>query len=46
MTTLASDLRSGIRALRRYPVLSIGAVVTFGLGLGISTPGAERLTTP
>jgi putative ABC transport system permease protein len=37
IAALASDLRSGIRALRKYPVLSIGAVVTFGLGLGVST---------
>lgn len=37
MIALGSDLRSGLRALRKYPVLSIGAIVTFGLGLGIST---------
>ena len=31
------DLRSGVRALRKYPMLSIVAIVTFGLGLGLST---------
>jgi predicted permease len=37
MIALTSDIRSGLRALRKYPVLSVGAIVTFGLGLGVST---------
>jgi predicted permease len=35
--TFAADLRSGIRALRTYPTLSTVAIVTLGLGLGLST---------
>lgn len=38
MLTLGfADLRSGLRTLRTYPMLSSVAIVTFGLGLGIST---------
>ena len=35
--TFAADLRSGIRALRTYPTLSTVAIITLGLGLGLST---------
>ena len=35
--TFAADLRSGIRALRTYPTLSTVAIVTLGLGIGLST---------
>jgi putative ABC transport system permease protein len=37
MTQLLSDLRSGVRMLVRYPTLSSVAVVTLGLGIGLST---------
>ncbi|HKW03026.1 MAG TPA: ABC transporter permease [Vicinamibacterales bacterium] len=37
LASFAADLRSGIRALRKYPTLSIVAIVTLGLGLGLST---------
>ncbi|MFI5178050.1 MAG: ADOP family duplicated permease [Vicinamibacterales bacterium] len=36
-TQLVDDLRSGVRALRKYPTLSIVAILTLGLGLGLST---------
>jgi predicted permease len=31
-----ADLRSGLRTLRRYPTLSLVAIVTFGLGIGLT----------
>src|SRR5262245_48133292 len=37
MHQLATDLRSGIRMLVKYPTLSIVAVLTLGLGIGLST---------
>ena len=35
-SAFVADLRSGVRALLTYPILSIVAIVTLGLGLGIS----------
>jgi predicted permease len=35
-TLIAADLRSGLRTLRRYPTLSLVAIVTFGLGIGLT----------
>src|ERR687897_495828 len=32
-----SDVQSGVRMLVRYPTLSIGAILTLGLGIGLST---------
>lgn len=37
MATLITDIRSGVRMLVKYPTLSIVAVVTLGLGIGLST---------
>jgi predicted permease len=37
MRQLWPDLRSGVRMLGRYPTLSMAAVLTFGLGIGLST---------
>src|SRR5215472_11344740 len=37
LTHAVADLRSGLRTLRTYPMLSSIAILTFGLGLGIST---------
>ena len=37
MQQLLTDLRSGIRMLVKYPTLSIVAVLTLGLGIGLST---------
>lgn len=37
MLQLLSDLQSGVRMLVRYPTLSIGAILTLGLGIGLST---------
>lgn len=37
MNQAFQDVRSGIRMLRRYPTLSIVAIVTLGLGIGLST---------
>jgi putative ABC transport system permease protein len=37
MLQLLSDVRSGVRMLVRYPTLSIGAILTLGLGIGLST---------
>ncbi len=37
MDRLFGDLVSGIRMLVRYPTLSLGAIVTLGIGIGLST---------
>ncbi len=37
MNQLLTDLRSGVRMLVKYPTLSIVAIVTLGLGIGLST---------
>ena len=37
MNQLTSDIRSGLRLLIRYPTLSLVAVLTLGLGIGLST---------
>ena len=37
MSGLLSDLRFGIRMLIRTPLLSVTAVVTLGLGVGVTT---------
>src|SRR5258706_9515246 len=37
MQQMFTDLRSGIRMLVKYPMLSIVAVLTLGLGIGLST---------
>lgn len=37
MDLLLSDVRSGVRMLVKYPTLSIGSVLTLGLGIGLST---------
>ena len=37
MDTILADVRSGIRMLIRYPALSLVAVLTLGLGIGLST---------
>ena len=37
MDTLAADIRSGVRMLASYPALSLVAVLTLGLGIGLST---------
>ncbi len=37
MTQLLSDIRSGVRMLFKYPTLSMVAVLTLGLGIGLST---------
>jgi predicted permease len=37
MTQLATDIRSGVRMLVKYPTLSLVAVLTLGLGIGLST---------
>jgi putative ABC transport system permease protein len=37
MTQILSDIQSGVRMLAKYPTLSIVAVLTFGLGIGLST---------
>jgi predicted permease len=37
MDTLFADVRSGLRMLWRYPALSLVAVLTLGLGIGLST---------
>jgi len=36
MGRLFGDLRSGVRMLVRYPTLSLGAVLTLGVGIGLS----------
>jgi predicted permease len=37
MNQLVTDIRSGIRMLLKYPTLSIVAVLTLGVGIGLST---------
>ena len=37
MSHLIGDLRSGVRMLVKYPTLSLVAVLTLGLGIGLST---------
>ena len=37
MNQLFSDVRSGVRMLIKYPTLSVVAVLTLGLGIGLST---------
>ena len=37
MRHLFGDLRSGVRMLMKYPTLSIVAIATFGLGIGLAT---------
>jgi predicted permease len=37
MDRLLADLASGVRMLHRYPTLSLGAVLTLGVGIGLST---------
>src|SRR5919107_4196718 len=37
MGQLFTDVRSGVRMLVKYPTLSIVAVLTLGLGIGLST---------
>src|ERR1019366_3289455 len=39
MDTILADVRSGVRMLLRYPALSLVAVLTLGLGIGLSTTG-------
>src|SRR5262245_45192409 len=36
MNQLASDIRSGVRLLLKYPTLSLVAVLTLGLGIGLA----------
>ena len=35
--TLGRDVRFGVRMLLKYPVLSVSVILTFGLGIGLST---------
>jgi predicted permease len=37
MTQLLTDVRSGLRMLVKYPTLSVVAILTLGLGIGLST---------
>ena len=37
MDILFADIRSGVRMLVKYPTLSLVAVLTLGLGIGLST---------
>src|SRR6185436_15589380 len=37
MNTLLADLRSGVRMLIKYPMLSFVAILTLALGIGLST---------
>ncbi|HXT28076.1 MAG TPA: ABC transporter permease, partial [Vicinamibacterales bacterium] len=37
MQQLLTDIRSGVRMLIKYPTLSLVAILTLGLGLGLST---------
>src|SRR6185436_9404672 len=37
MNQLVTDIRSGLRMLVKYPMLSIVAILTLGLGIGLGT---------
>src|SRR5688500_4813702 len=37
MNQLFTDIRSGVRMLVKYPTLSLVAILTLGLGIGLST---------
>src|SRR6187549_654455 len=37
MGQLVTDIRSGLRMLVKYPMLSVVAILTLGLGIGLST---------
>src|SRR6185436_10298136 len=37
MSHVVSDIRSGVRLLFKYPTLSLVAVLTLGLGIGLAT---------
>ena len=37
MNQVFTDIRSGVRMLVKYPTLSLVAVVTLGLGIGLTT---------
>src|SRR4051812_30543504 len=37
MNQLLTDIRSGVRMLAKYPTLSLVAILTLGLGIGLST---------
>src|SRR6476661_1812666 len=37
MHQLLTDLRSGVRMLVKYPTLSLVAILTLGVGIGLST---------
>ena len=37
MSQLIVDVRSGVRMLVKYPTLSVVAILTLGLGIGLST---------
>src|SRR5437762_1137598 len=37
MSQLITDVRSGVRMLVKYPTLSVVAILTLGLGIGLST---------
>ncbi len=37
MNHLLTDVRSGVRMLVKYPMLSLVAIVTLGVGIGLST---------
>ena len=37
MNQLVTDVRSGLRMLAKYPTLSLVAIMTLGLGIGLST---------
>src|SRR4029450_2381225 len=37
MAQLLTDVRSGLRMLVKYPTLSVVAILTLGLGIGLST---------
>src|SRR5436190_13171894 len=37
MRQIVTDVRSGLRMLVKYPMLSVVAILTFGLGIGLST---------
>jgi putative ABC transport system permease protein len=37
MSSIVTDIRSGLRMLVKYPMLSVVAILTLGLGVGLST---------